>query len=70
VSLRKNSENAERSIQVARTVTYQYIIAPFRNQDTIDNLFDLEVFPSKMFRNFIQTLLDILELVLDPAHVL
>ena len=37
----------------------------------MDNLFDLEVhIPSKMFHNFIQTLLDILELVLDPVHVL
>jgi hypothetical protein len=37
---------------------------------SIDNLFDLEVFPSKMFRNFIQRFLDILELVLDPPYVL
>ena len=38
---------------------------------SMDNLFDLEVhIPSKMFRNFVQTLLDILELVLDPADVL
>jgi len=37
----------------------------------MDNLFDLEVhIPSKMFRDFVQRLLDILELVLDPVHVL
>jgi hypothetical protein len=37
----------------------------------MDNLFDLDIhIPSKMFRDFVQTLLDILELVLDPAHVL
>jgi hypothetical protein len=37
----------------------------------MDNLFDLVAYiPSKVFRDFVQRLLDILELMLDPAHVL
>jgi hypothetical protein len=37
----------------------------------MDNHFDLVAYiPSKVFRDFVQRLLDILELVLDPAQVL
>ena len=36
-----------------------------------DNFFNLDVYiPPKVFQDFVQRLLDILELILDPAHVL
>jgi hypothetical protein len=36
----------------------------------MDNPFDLEVYIPSKFHNFVQSLLDILELILDPVHVL